>query len=387
MARWAGYGAAAVGLGFGTGRGRWLQVLPSCCGPHALAVHPPPCLCAQRTPLAPFAPCSTPQHASTTTCHSRLLLPCLPPPSHPTCPALLGQAHARRRRMHLNANALAHSSIPAVSRRASLLPCSPSPPCLPPSPAPLAPPLQAKSMGAEFLTINIQEDGEGQGGYAKEMSKAFYDAEVGHGRGGAWWVRVGFVFGVCVGVGGGHGLRCLCVCVASCVSGVASAFPTRNIGPFRPAACSARHRTLCPAARCCCCRLVLLLPSPADGPVCRPGQGGRHHHHHGPHPRQARAAAHPQGARGLHEARWVGGGWWLGGAWARWSGGWEGGVLVMVRGCSSPSRAIGASPLPPPPIWFPHHQQHKHPHHVHPHTTFPTHTQSPITHPRPPQAL
>ena len=47
--------------------------------------------------------------------------------------------------------------------------------------------LQAKSMGAEFLTINIKEAGEGQGGYAKEMSKAFIDAEVSsvHGRAGA----------------------------------------------------------------------------------------------------------------------------------------------------------------------------------------------------------
>jgi H+-translocating NAD(P) transhydrogenase subunit alpha len=36
---------------------------------------------------------------------------------------------------------------------------------------------QVKSMGAEFLTVSIQESGEGQGGYAKEMSKAFIDAE------------------------------------------------------------------------------------------------------------------------------------------------------------------------------------------------------------------
>lgn len=42
-------------------------------------------------------------------------------------------------------------------------------------------PLQAKSMGAEFLTVEIEESGEGQGGYAKEMSKEFIDAEV---RGG-----------------------------------------------------------------------------------------------------------------------------------------------------------------------------------------------------------
>jgi NAD/NADP transhydrogenase alpha subunit len=37
---------------------------------------------------------------------------------------------------------------------------------------------QAKSLGAEFLTVDIQEDGEGKGGYAKEMSKEFIEAEV-----------------------------------------------------------------------------------------------------------------------------------------------------------------------------------------------------------------
>ena len=36
---------------------------------------------------------------------------------------------------------------------------------------------QVKSMGAEFLTVSIQEAGEGQGGYAKEMSKEFIEAE------------------------------------------------------------------------------------------------------------------------------------------------------------------------------------------------------------------
>lgn len=33
-------------------------------------------------------------------------------------------------------------------------------------------------MGAEFLTIEIEESGEGEGGYAKEVSKAFIDAEM-----------------------------------------------------------------------------------------------------------------------------------------------------------------------------------------------------------------
>jgi H+-translocating NAD(P) transhydrogenase len=37
---------------------------------------------------------------------------------------------------------------------------------------------QAKSQGAEFLTVAIEEAGEGQGGYAKEMSQAFLDAEL-----------------------------------------------------------------------------------------------------------------------------------------------------------------------------------------------------------------
>jgi NAD(P) transhydrogenase subunit alpha len=36
---------------------------------------------------------------------------------------------------------------------------------------------QVKSLGGEFLTVTIQESGEGQGGYAKEMSKEFIDAE------------------------------------------------------------------------------------------------------------------------------------------------------------------------------------------------------------------
>ena len=37
---------------------------------------------------------------------------------------------------------------------------------------------QAKSLGAEFLTVEIEESGEGQGGYSKEMSQEFIDAEV-----------------------------------------------------------------------------------------------------------------------------------------------------------------------------------------------------------------
>ena len=37
---------------------------------------------------------------------------------------------------------------------------------------------QVKSMGAEFIELNVHEDGEGQGGYAKEMSPAFIKAEM-----------------------------------------------------------------------------------------------------------------------------------------------------------------------------------------------------------------
>jgi NAD(P) transhydrogenase subunit alpha len=36
---------------------------------------------------------------------------------------------------------------------------------------------QIKSLGGEFLTVTVAESGEGQGGYAKEMSKEFIDAE------------------------------------------------------------------------------------------------------------------------------------------------------------------------------------------------------------------
>lgn len=37
---------------------------------------------------------------------------------------------------------------------------------------------QVKSMGAEFIELNVEEDGEGTGGYAKEMSPAFIKAEM-----------------------------------------------------------------------------------------------------------------------------------------------------------------------------------------------------------------
>uniref|UniRef100_A0A183A716 NAD(P) transhydrogenase, mitochondrial n=1 Tax=Echinostoma caproni TaxID=27848 RepID=A0A183A716_9TREM len=37
---------------------------------------------------------------------------------------------------------------------------------------------EVESLGAEFLTVNIKESGEGAGGYAKEMSKEFLDAEM-----------------------------------------------------------------------------------------------------------------------------------------------------------------------------------------------------------------
>jgi NAD(P) transhydrogenase subunit alpha len=37
---------------------------------------------------------------------------------------------------------------------------------------------QVESLGATFLTVSIEEEGEGGGGYAKEMSKEFIDAEM-----------------------------------------------------------------------------------------------------------------------------------------------------------------------------------------------------------------
>ncbi len=37
---------------------------------------------------------------------------------------------------------------------------------------------QVKSLGAEFLEVQLKESGEGQGGYAKEMSPAFIEAEM-----------------------------------------------------------------------------------------------------------------------------------------------------------------------------------------------------------------
>jgi len=37
---------------------------------------------------------------------------------------------------------------------------------------------QVKSMGAEFIEIALKEEGEGGGGYAKEMSEAYHQAEV-----------------------------------------------------------------------------------------------------------------------------------------------------------------------------------------------------------------
>ena len=37
---------------------------------------------------------------------------------------------------------------------------------------------QVESMNAEFLTVEIEEDGSGSGGYAKQMSKEFIDAEM-----------------------------------------------------------------------------------------------------------------------------------------------------------------------------------------------------------------
>lgn len=37
---------------------------------------------------------------------------------------------------------------------------------------------QFKSLGAEPLEVDVKESGDGQGGYAKEMSKEFIEAEL-----------------------------------------------------------------------------------------------------------------------------------------------------------------------------------------------------------------
>ena len=37
---------------------------------------------------------------------------------------------------------------------------------------------QVQSLGAEFLEVSVQESGDGAGGYAKEMSKEFIEAEM-----------------------------------------------------------------------------------------------------------------------------------------------------------------------------------------------------------------
>ena len=37
---------------------------------------------------------------------------------------------------------------------------------------------QVQSLGAEFLEVSIEESGDGAGGYAKEMSKEFIEAEM-----------------------------------------------------------------------------------------------------------------------------------------------------------------------------------------------------------------
>ena len=37
---------------------------------------------------------------------------------------------------------------------------------------------QVQSLGAEFIEVNIQEEGSGGGGYAKVMSKEFIEAEM-----------------------------------------------------------------------------------------------------------------------------------------------------------------------------------------------------------------
>lgn len=74
-----------------------------------------------------------------------------------------------------------HAVLPLLSGARHPV-CRTSAACTAPRPAltcPLPRPCcQAKSLGAEFLTVDIKESGEGAGGYAKEMSKEFIEAEV-----------------------------------------------------------------------------------------------------------------------------------------------------------------------------------------------------------------
>lgn len=56
--------------------------------------------------------------------------------------------------------------------------CSSSPSHLLPPPFRAAALEQFKSLGAEPLEVDIKESGEGQGGYAKVMSKEFIEAEM-----------------------------------------------------------------------------------------------------------------------------------------------------------------------------------------------------------------
>lgn len=37
---------------------------------------------------------------------------------------------------------------------------------------------QVQSLGAEFIEVDLKEDGAGAGGYAKQMSKEFIEAEM-----------------------------------------------------------------------------------------------------------------------------------------------------------------------------------------------------------------
>lgn len=41
---------------------------------------------------------------------------------------------------------------------------------------------QVESLGAEFLTVEMEEDGSGSGGYAKEMSKVSFTSAAGADR-------------------------------------------------------------------------------------------------------------------------------------------------------------------------------------------------------------
>jgi NAD/NADP transhydrogenase alpha subunit len=87
---------------------------------------------------------------------------------------------------------------------------------------------QAKSLGAEFLTVELEESGEGGGGYAKEMSPEFIAAEVrtaiSVGMGARWLPTI-------VQTGPGDAVHVV-VCMPKCTRPVSSSQPAQTLWTF-----------------------------------------------------------------------------------------------------------------------------------------------------------